>query len=829
MNCFICNARLDSTRIMMHHFRLIHDMSENDQYVCTFNGDCNQSFSHLRSLSRHFKAHMETQNETDSDDSYIGDRSSDNSVLFDTLSDSSNPSTAHHSSEFVHVIGSPAHSNSEPENLSQLISPNFSIERKGLEFSLKLLSNDNFTRKDVFQIQKNIMLDIVNPIVNSVKLYTTENLSETFDDFDERLLQISLIERISNPFELCESESKLFKWLRSNDYVCDFNEFIINKEIGEKYSRGEIHYEEVEITGVLLPLSFQFRKVFEKNDMLNKTLKYMECIKKQSHSNCHFMHGSLWHQKSRAYHEAGEIVLPYFLYIDDSEVNNPLGPHADPITFIYYSFPVIQNSEIILGSLLKGKDYKEYGNQQCLQALVNQIRCLEDDGLLIMTTEGQKHVYFILGIILGDNLGINTILDFTTSFNHTYFCRPKISTHTMCIDNPNSYRNLENYSEDVDADDIDSTGIKKASIFNEINSFHATTNFSVDIMHDMFEGACHYDLCHIIRHMINSKYFSLKTLNLRKQMFNYGEIEIDHFSPEITQAHLNRSQLKMTAREMMTFIHLFPLMVGDLVPEDDHVWLFFLNFLDIIDILMLFEITQESAEELKRRIEKHHRDYNRFFNDTLKPKHHFMLHYYRVILQSGPPRHYWSFPFETKHRDFKTYARNITSRRNVCVSIAKKYQFKFANYLFEPDKPIYSVNSDHIIRSEHEQLITHFCDENQFDSNHFRCYSQCIYFSKIYKRGHLISQVLDECCENSIIYQIVEIISFRDCDSIHLICKRFKVERYYIHFASFTIDMSNESNQNEYNIIPIEMLCGPPINVHKTARGLNMIRPKQYC
>jgi len=45
----------------------------------------------------------------------------------------------------------------------------------------------------------------------------------------------------------------------------------------------------------------------------------------------------------------------------------------------------------------------------------------------------------------------------------------------------------------------------------------------------------------------------------------------------------------MSAREMMTFIHYFSLMIGDLVPEDDNVWLFFLNFIDIVDKITIFQ------------------------------------------------------------------------------------------------------------------------------------------------------------------------------------------------------------------------------------------------
>lgn len=58
------------------------------------------------------------------------------------------------------------------------------------------------------------------------------------------------------------------------------------------------------------------------------------------------------------------------------------------------------------------------------------------------------------------------------------------------------------------------TGIYKEPIFNQLNFFHATTNYSIDIMHDIFEGICHYNMCHIIKYYTeNVKIFSLHTLN----------------------------------------------------------------------------------------------------------------------------------------------------------------------------------------------------------------------------------------------------------------------------------------------------------------------------
>ncbi|KAF0746305.1 Uncharacterized protein FWK35_00022180 [Aphis craccivora] len=106
--------------------------------------------------------------------------------------------------------------------------------------------------------------------------------------------------------------------------------------------------------------------------------------------------------------------------------------------------------------------------------------------------------------------------------------------------------NIENYSEEVENMVFSETGVYKESIMNAIYSFHVTKNYCVDIMHDLFEDVCRYDMCHIIKYFINTiQVFSLETLNSRK------------------------------TREMMTFVHFFSLMVGDLVPEGDEVWNFF--------------------------------------------------------------------------------------------------------------------------------------------------------------------------------------------------------------------------------------------------------------
>jgi len=293
-----------------------------------------------------------------------------------------------------------------------------------------------------------------------------------------------------------------------------------------------------------------------------------------------FVQGKLWKEKVIQYE--GKIVFPYFLYIDDFEINNPLGSHANfqSIAAIYYNFPLMKNnaklSNIFLAALIKSVDFKEFGNDCCLKILIDEFNTLEREGLTISTHQGNVHVHFLLGLVLGDNLGLNSILEFSKSFSANYFCRlcksHKIDTYRLYEEDTSCLRTIENYLEDVEKMNFSETGIYKESVMNSIYSFHVTKNFCVDVMHDIFEGVCHYDMCHIIKYYVNTiKIFSLTTLNNRKKNLSYGPIEVGNISPEITDLNSSKLHLKMSAREMMTFIHFFSLMIGDLVPEGDKV------------------------------------------------------------------------------------------------------------------------------------------------------------------------------------------------------------------------------------------------------------------
>lgn len=159
----------------------------------------------------------------------------------------------------------------------------------------------------------------------------------------------------------------------------------------------------------------------------------------------------------------------------------------------------------------------------------------------------------------------------------------------------------------------------------------------------------------------------------------------------------------MCAREMWTFIHYFSLMIGDLIPLDDEVWIFFINFLKLIDLLLVYSFTEDKVLHLQRLIKINNDSYVKLFNDTLKPKHHLLVHYPTVIRQSGPPRQFWCFRFEGKHKEMKTYARVTSSRKNITLTLAKKFQLKYSYFLMKSPKSeliVFDKNETNINETE---------------------------------------------------------------------------------------------------------------------------------
>lgn len=814
MICFICQKTFQNLDILVKHLKLFHCMKTNSLYTCR---NCS-GFQHFQNIStfkkhmkiKHFKENLLSNPKKTKENStnviqnntynYIENKSTiETTANENTINDSSNEMNIDTIEQYIH-----------------------NIRMAAVKFNLSLHNFNNFNVKDIFTIQNSVYDNILKAVSSFLTLYLSSKI------LDPNLLSDvkGIISAINNPFVYCKTEYSLTDHLTKNDLINKLDQFTINNEIEERLDVGELTYGENHSKGTLISLHFQFRKIFEKESNLNDSLEAIRKWENDSSSISNFVQGDLWKKKKSLY--PNKIVMPYFLYFDDAEINNPLGSHATvhSIGAVYYSFPLLKNtsklSNIFIAGFLKSSDLKSYGNDPCFYQLIDNIIDLEKNGILIKTHTGSYiTVHFILGIILGDNLGLNTILDFSKSFSANHFCRfckePKISTQYLCEENIDTLRNKTNYDNDLQLQDFTKTGINKRSIFNSIMTFHAVENFSVDIMHDIFEGICHYNMSHIILHYIENNVFTLEMLNNRKQLFNYGSSEVGNLSGVIKSDHLKKKHLKMSAREMMTFVHHFSLMVGDFVPENDDIWSFYILFLNIIDSLTSSTFNEDSIILLQHQIKEHNTKFIELFGDTLKPKYHILTHYPTIIRQSGPPKHFWSFRFEAKHRELKMYCRSTNSRRNIPYTLAKKFEYKFANFIISPQVKELIITENF----KRESIFKEFLNTNfRTESS---SYSQIQFNGTIYKIGLILSLFTDKLN----LYEIIEIVVTDG--NIFVLCNNIDHIVYNSHFDAYEIP-NNLDNQG--NIIPniynIKDFNSPPLHANKLPHNKQMVRLKNF-
>lgn len=253
---------------------------------------------------------------------------------------------------------------------------------------------------------------------------------------------------------------------------------------------------------------------------------------------------------------------------------------------------------IFLLQLCYTDDVKCFGNEKIFQNIINELISLESNGVTISTESGCHTIYFNLALILGDNLGLHSMLGLNESFNATHYCRfcrcNKDEASYSLFEIVNLLRTPENYEDDLSSLNY---GIKERCIWHKLPNFHITNNLSCDIMHDIWEGVCRYDFGNILYHFIYvDKFFTLEILNNRIQFFNF----LDKNKPSaIPKSQILNKYLIFSASEISSFARNFALIIGDCIPPNNRLWEMYLVLCEIIDIITTRVIQPEYMESLK--------------------------------------------------------------------------------------------------------------------------------------------------------------------------------------------------------------------------------------
>lgn len=136
-------------------------------------------------------------------------------------------------------------------------------------------------------------------------------------------------------------------------------------------------------------------------------------------------------------------------------------------------------------------------------------------------------------------------------------------------------------------------GVVDQSILNECRYFHVVDGLVPDIMHDLLEGIAQLTVKCLLRYLITEKKcVSVNTLNERILSFKYGHADIQNKPSEISKTALLASDSQVcfnfmvhdynhsflcclcvcTASQTWCLARLLPLVISDLVSEDDVKW-----------------------------------------------------------------------------------------------------------------------------------------------------------------------------------------------------------------------------------------------------------------
>lgn len=712
ISCFKCSMNFESIECYIIHLTHIHELKSTSTFNCSV---CMQLFQSIYSFKKHLenkhaipKKRRRLNDYVDNNEPTISVRSS-SSVSIEICENNRNSEIQ----EAAIVMEHSAETNLDHEDHEdvdnllldeslecEITEPVVNIDLKVsiIQFVLFLFGKMSLSRKIVSEILNFIRITLLFPFIEKIENELGNNESEV------SIRIKALLREYKENLQLFRSEHVYLLFLKENDLYSNPEEFLIDN------SATIENIFTASCRGILMPIKENLRRFFEVPNVLQNMLGKLE-IFVNSERIQNIIQGRVW--QSIAENMQGKILIPYLIYQDDFEISNVLGSKSGvhKISGFYLSFPLLPGNEIskleniLVCYLTKSIDIK-YGMFQNYDKLCVVLKELEQNGIQVTIDGEVKTIHFILAGFTGDNLGIHCVCGFNRSFQSNFYCR-YCRTHRndmqkQTVEDQNMLRTNENYWQDIFLDDASSTGIRSETPFLMLKFFKIPDILAVDVMHDIFEGICHVELSVILKYFILEKnYFDLEQLNNRKLNFQYPENDRANKSIQIGLNHIMNQKFKMSASQMQCFVHYLPLMIYDFISdENDIVWKLLIKLTEVIDACLQPSFNELELLELEAIIKSHHEQYLRIFeNEHLIPKHHFMLHYCRVIRNLGPIRNLMVYRMEAKHKQSKLYADISTSRRNILLSLAIKWQYNLAFVLYS------KKNSNEVIQIGKENEI----------------------------------------------------------------------------------------------------------------------------
>lgn len=302
MLCFICKINHKDLNSLIDHFKRDHQLTRESTFRCS---ECRQSFQSLYSFKRNVKhqhSNAEGTNVFEAPKTPNNDWCVEIDETLNCNAASTSSTTTKNMSysvpnikyDLVNTIEMPT-DGALPESHKF----DFDLFQKklitfALKFSLSLHNNDNFSRKDVLEVQEFAIKYLLDPLLDTFMTYARCNFQHKdpslFNEF------CSLVSNFRNPFKSFNSDYLLYKLLKTDGYVDTLKEVTINHEVKPIHRTGNLVNEEVKSKSILMPLKFQIKTFFEKNNLLQPTLDFVKSFEINDKLR-NFVQGELWKEK----------------------------------------------------------------------------------------------------------------------------------------------------------------------------------------------------------------------------------------------------------------------------------------------------------------------------------------------------------------------------------------------------------------------------------------------------------------------------------------------------------------------------------------------------
>lgn len=274
---------------------------------------------------------------------------------------------------------------------------------------------------------------------------------------------------------------------------------------------------------------------------------------------------------------------------------------------------------------------------------MDDINDLNKNGIVI---DNNVNIFVILLCLSHDNLSANLMVGMCGSFSTNFCCRfckadLKIIEQATKDDEKlirkDFYLELDLFDPNEKSQKTylqDTCGLKSKSSLYQVNDFSISTGSAVDILHDIYEGVVIFALRKAFECLAKSKIIEEEQIITRINRFNYGKLNRCHKPSNVKLTR--QGNLGLSGMQAKTLAMFFPFIFGDLfnITANEKPFELVNSIIKIIIQVNKTVITEEDLINLEEDIKYHLKLVVEHFGGPIV-KHHFLVHYPRVVRRLG--------------------------------------------------------------------------------------------------------------------------------------------------------------------------------------------------